>query len=90
MLTPGVYNAMIQGLEPVLRGNKFHLRMQMAAYSLIASGTVMMEMRMHDGMVDYYRHGWPYKTRALCRSLRNRHHKAKPQPNAGPRSKKRW
>ena len=90
-LPPGVYNAVIQGFEPSLRGApKANLRMKLALANAVLMGTVMYEMRMHDDMIDMVTYGWPYKAPPVRRSLRVRHYKAKPQPNCGPRSNNPW
>ena len=87
-LPPGVYNAVIQGFEPSLRGApKANLLMRLAVANAVLTGTVMYEIRMHDDMLDWTTHPWIYKT---PRSMRSRHHKAKAQPNCGPRSNNPW
>lgn len=87
-LSPGVYNATIQGFEPSLRGApKANLRMKLAFANLLMTGTLMYEVRLHNDNLSMITHPWIYKS---PRSKRSRHHKAKPQPNCGPRGNNPW
>lgn len=90
-LPTGVYNAVIQGFEPLLRGApKTNLRMRLALANAVLMGTVMYEIRLHDDNLDMITHGWPYKELHPSRNQLKRHHKAKPQPNCGPRGNNPW
>lgn len=90
-LPPGMYNATILGLGPSLRGSpKLNLRMKLALANALLTGTIMYEIRLHDDKVDMVTHGWPYREIRPSRNQLKRHHKAKPQPNCGPRSNNPW
>jgi hypothetical protein len=55
--------------------------------TLALQGTVMYEMRLHDDHIDMLHHPFIYKS---PRYKRNRHYKAKAQPNCGPRGNNPW
>lgn len=86
MLPPGLYDTVINGFAR----SKTNLRMKLALANLRMMGTVMYEIRLHDDNLDMITHGWPYKVPRAKRSLRNRHYKAKAQPNCGPRGNNPW
>lgn len=86
-LPPGVYNTVIQGMQPIRGSNKNGLRLKLAMANLALMGTVMYEIRLHDDHLDIIDHPYIYKS---PRRKRSRHYKAKAQPNCGPRGNNPW
>jgi hypothetical protein len=86
-LPPGLYDAVIKNCTEVRGSGKNGLRMKLALANAIMMGTVMYEIRLHDDHIDTLHLPFIYKS---PRSKRNRHYKAKAQPNHGPRGNNPW
>lgn len=90
MLPPGTYDAFIQAATPVRGSGKNGLRFKLALANAVLLGTVMYEIRLSDfNQIESRLHPWDSYVRAP-RSCRERHHKAKAQPNRGPRGNNPW